>query len=144
MINLTLELTVNKSELQQGRVEVEAVLRNAGEVGITFLPWNTPFEKSVNGNFYAVALIDGEQIKVQDYVGRMVKRRAPETSDYLKISPGESIVNQQDITKSYNFCAGEHYKIAFSGDLYDSVYSEIPILTEPIEFATGISFPSCQ
>lgn len=132
-MSLQLSLSVDQAELLTGKVILEPKLSNFTQANVVFLPWNTPFEPSLNGDFFKITHLVGA-LQPLEYQGLMVKRAAPQTEDYLLIEAGGSLTNRLDITKSYTFCNGVDYKLEFKGVFYTPENRQIDVGLASLEF----------
>jgi hypothetical protein len=140
---LILTLSIDPQSIALGNVVLQASLHNQSSAEVSFLPWNTPFDSSVNGNFLKV--VDGSDAADAElsYVGRMVKRAAPISTDYLSLTDGELLKNNLDLTKSYNFCNDSKYIIEFVGWFYSDAFVPIKFESNAVEFETSQAFGAC-
>lgn len=130
---MILIIDIDRSALEDGRVILLSQLENISENKIRFLPWNTPFDSSVNGDFLRIRTLD-EPSSDLNYTGRMVKRAAPVDSDYLSIAPGEILRASLEVTNSYDFCDLTGYILEFSGAFYSIDGHSITVALEPLGF----------
>jgi len=73
-------------------------IRNNGQSAVSFLPWGTPWEGSFSRSLFDIESA-GRKI---EYIGPMIKRRAPSPVDYVEIQPGMSRLIELDISSAYN------------------------------------------
>ncbi len=138
---LLVSLDVDKSVLPQGRVVVRASMSNKSEEGVTFLPWNTPFESQITGPGFIVIRSDsGEEVP---YVGPMVKRRAPSSADYVTLDVGQVLTNSVDITQAFEFCADVSYEIKPKPHLFDADYQDVSFFSDAVVISLGSAFEPC-
>ena len=129
-----LKLSINQENLAKGVIILEAELINYSDEEITFLPWNTPLEGRMLGDYLSVTeKSNGARLA---YQGLMVKRAAPTDADYVSLKSGESISGSVVISNSYPFCANTDYVLAFDSQLYSFDAAPIEISSEQIEFKT--------
>lgn len=88
-------------------IEIEVSLINSGNQGIDFLSWNTPFDPGGSGNFFSVHR-DGEPVV---FLGRMIKRSAPEASDYQNLAPGAAIHARINLGTLYDLTQTGEYRL---------------------------------
>lgn len=88
-------------------IEIEVSLINSGDQGIDFLPWNTPFDPGGSGNFFTVHR-DGGPVA---FLGRMIKRSAPEASDYQNLAPGATIHARINLGTFYDLTQTGEYRL---------------------------------
>jgi hypothetical protein len=110
---LTLELNLDNAALAKGKVVLMATLTNNGKDAVVFLPWNTPMEGKLRGDYLTV--LEMPSGKRLDYQGLMIKRMAPKESDFITLGVGESLQQVTDITRGYNFCSHTEYALQFDG-----------------------------
>lgn len=138
---LILTMSIDSTAQEQGKVILTSTLVNDLEYPVELLPWNTPFDISVNGNFLSV--VDKATDEKLSYLGRLIKRLPPNQSDYLRLNPGEGMSNDLDISNSYHFCANGRYVLSVSGSLYDRDSKVLPLKTKSVEMALGNAFKAC-
>lgn len=86
------------------------------------------------------------------YVGRLVKRPAPTSADFIRLAPGKSIQGKTELSRHYDLLDGGEYMIAFRMDLgagqhtavrrpTDEVYSEAVAVWRdaPVRVKTDLS-----
>jgi hypothetical protein len=133
-------LRVRSDGLRSGTVVLESVLNNQSEEAISILPWNTPFDAQLSGSFLKIVNTRGEALP---YLGRMAKRKAATSSDYIAIKPMAKISGRLDITESYKFCAGNTYNITFSGVFFQPNFQVLKVLDKPTTFTANARFFKC-
>ena len=139
--SLMLDLAIEKESLGLGKLILLATLKNRSAKEITFLPWGSPFEKSVTADFLTIIDLNiGVELQ---YQGLMVKRLPPEHSDYLIIAANRSIQNTIDISSSYTFCAQQRITLSFSNDLFSEKMLLIQVNANSIEIQLPDTFPAC-
>ncbi len=95
-------------------VGLRFTLTNTSGDTLSLLEWHTPLE-GFNSDMFRVER-DGEPIL---YVGRTVKRGAPEAGDYLTLAPGESVSEVVDLAQAYALYEQGDYSVAFVSRVYD-------------------------
>ncbi len=86
----------------------------------------TPLE-GLLGDIFRVAR-NGEAL---DYVGSVVRRRAPTREDYVAIEPGDSLSAEVEISQVYDFSKSGEYKVAFDSRIRDFSWQEESLPTNP-------------
>ena len=129
-----LKLSINQESLTKALVILDAELINHSDREISFLPWNTPLEGRILGDY--LSIVDKGNGMRLGYQGLVVKRAVPTEADYVSLKPGESISGSVDISSSYRFCADIHYVLAFDSQFYSFDAAPLEIRSEPIEFTT--------
>jgi len=138
---LRLKLTIDDASLINGKVVIHSELVNNLNESVTFLPWNTPIDKAVKGDF--LFIVDSTSLEKVSYQGILVKTWPAGPSDYLNLDSGATLENSLDISKSYKFCADSQYTLAFSGVLLDGNGNELPFEANEIEFQLESAFEQC-
>ena len=121
-------------------VKVRFTLTNISSEGFFLLKWFTPLE-GLAGDIFQVQR-DGVDLP---YVGKMVKRGAPVSEDYVWIDAGGSVSAEVDLAEGYEFSQAGQYTLQFRsprlshtattpGEQADSVdeLEMIPIPSEPV------------
>ena len=80
----------------------EFTLQNNTENDVWLLSWYTPFEGFLS-NLFIIIDSTGKQL---GYEGRLVKRSAPASEDYIKLSAKEKNTIQLDLTQGYQLPEG--------------------------------------
>lgn len=138
---LMLDLSIDQASLASGKFILRANLNNTSAKVVSFLPWANPFEANVTADFLTIIDLDtGVELR---YRGIMVKRMPPKPSDYLTVSPQQSIENQVDLTSSYNFCAKQRLKVTFIGGLYGRHFQLLEVDVNSLEVLLVDNFPAC-
>ena len=89
-------------------MQVLFFLENRTEQSIEVLPWNTPLERFISADLFAVTRSDDERLP---YVGRVVKRAAPTATDYLAIAAGEKREHVVTVSQAYDAREAGEYRI---------------------------------
>ncbi len=92
-------------------VEVTFNLTNTSDRALHLLKWNLPFD-GVEGNYFDVVR-NGERVP---YLGRIFKRAAPAASDYLVLSPGQSLSTVVELSAYYDMQYTGEYSVRFRGE----------------------------
>ncbi|HHL19158.1 MAG TPA: peptidase M35 [Thiothrix sp.] len=88
-------------------------LTNITSEPVTFLKWETPLENDFTGDMFAVHL-EGQKIR---YIGKLVKRAAPQENDFITLAAGESISGVIDLADGYAIENEGNYTLAFNKHL---------------------------
>jgi peptidyl-Lys metalloendopeptidase len=88
-------------------------LTNTTSEPITFLKWETPLENDFTGDMLAVHL-EGKKIR---YIGKLVKRAAPQENDFITLAAGEHISGMVDLADGYAIESEGRYTLAFNKHL---------------------------
>jgi peptidyl-Lys metalloendopeptidase len=83
-------------------------LTNNSNETVNVLKWNTPLE-GINNDLFRIEK-DG---KPAIYLGRMVKRGAPEPEDYITIEPNSSVSVEVDLTEYYDISEPGQYDVRY-------------------------------
>lgn len=134
MPKLSLQLEIDAARLGEGEIILLARLTNNGGQAIEFLPWNTPLEGRLMGDYLTV--MDQGSGKRLEYRGRMVKRAAPTGADYVTVAPGAAVLGATDLTASYNFCGNTGYTISADPVLNSKSAEPIAVSGNPVRFVT--------
>lgn len=112
--HLTYSLTVPETVPSGQPVTVGFELENRSPAPVWVLAWNTPLEGMMNDIFRVER--DGAEVP---YEGPMVKRGNPSGSDYVRLSPGESVSAEVDLARGYDVSKPGSYRVDFRGRLHD-------------------------
>jgi hypothetical protein len=102
-------------------VPLKFEILNRSKKPVNVLIWNTPME-GFFGRYLRVIGPSGEL----DYGGAMMKRGAPERSDYARIKAGGSISKTVNLAEVFKFSAGEDYRVEFIGPIFDATTEKVP------------------
>ena len=103
------EITVELEQTRSGSPVILFTLRNATQVPMKILRWNTPLEGVFTHRMFDVRL-DGKPVK---YIGKQVKRLAPGEDAYLELPAGESIAVKLDLSTGYDLAVPGSYAVTF-------------------------------
>jgi peptidyl-Lys metalloendopeptidase len=103
------------SFLSDNAVNVSVKITNRSKESVTLLKWKTPLE-AIGDNLFSVTL-DGKEIS---YLGPDVKRGIPIESDYIILSPKESISKVVNLADYYDLSITGNYQIKYSTSIYES------------------------
>lgn len=93
-------------------VVVRFTLTNTTGAPITILKWHTPLE-GFDSDMFDVER-DGRRVL---YIGREVKRGAPEPEDYLTIQAGSSVSAEIDLSKGYALSEAGGYRARYRSEI---------------------------
>lgn len=119
--DLRCRMAVPKTVLVGGAVPLKFEISNHSKKAVNVLTWNTPMEGFL-GRFLRVTGSNGEL----EYGGPMMKRGAPERSDYARIKAGASIGKTVDLAEVFKFSAGAVYRVEFIGQIFDVTNAKVP------------------
>ena len=88
-------------------MQVLFFLENRTGQSIEVLPWNTPLERFISADIFAVTRSE-ERLP---YAGRVVKRAAPSATDYLTIAAGEKREHVVTVSQAYDVREAGEYRI---------------------------------
>jgi len=128
-----------------GTVNTRFTLTNTSSEGLFVLKWFTPLE-GLAGDIFQIER-DGAELP---YVGKLVKRGAPTSDDYVWIDAGGSISAEVDLAEGYDFSQAGEYTVQFrsprlshtartSGEQADSLdeLEVVPIQSDPVSVTVG-------
>lgn len=93
-----------------GTPSLEFDLKNGGDTSLFFLPWGTPWEDGVTRELLRISQA-GARVP---YQGPVVKRRAPEQTDYVEIPANSSIRSTLDLSDYYSLTGTAELGITYS------------------------------
>ena len=120
-VELTCRMTVPKTLLSRDTVPLKFEILNPRKKVVHVLIWNTPIE-GFFGRYLRVTGPNGEL----EYGGAMMKRGAPERSDYARIMAGGSISKTINLAEVFKFSAGADYRVEFIGPIFDATTAKVP------------------
>lgn len=91
------------------RADVNFVLLNNSTETVQILPWNSAWEGWM-GRFISIS-VDGNPLH---YQGPMIKRGSPKPSDFVPMTPQESLNKTLNLKNVYKLIPG-HYQIEYTG-----------------------------
>ena len=106
-----------------GPVMVSFVLRNRSARAVSILDWQTPLEGLLGDIFEIVPASGGKEL---EYRGPMVKRRAPQGDDYVRIPPKGELSGRVDAAAAYDLSRPGRYTLTFRGSILDLVEGADP------------------
>ncbi len=121
MVDLNCRMTVPKTVLARDTVPLKFEISNRSKKAVNVLIWNTPME-GFFGRYLRVIGPSGEL----EYGGAMIKRGAPERSDYALIRAGGSVSKTVNLAEVFKFSAGEDYRVEFIGPIFDATTEKVP------------------
>lgn len=120
-----LEVAPRASEGDPIVLNINISISNKAQDDLRILKWATPLE--TDGS---TSLVVGSEKGSAEYVGKLVRRRAPREEDFLVVHAGETVSRQYDISQNYFF--------RFDGDYTVSLikgWFEVAVGNEPLVFA---------
>lgn len=99
------------SKAAAGSGTVTFTIANDSATALHVLRWQTPLD-GVDSDLFDVRL-DGQPVR---YVGRMVKRPAPQAADYAELKPGEARTVEVDLSAYYDMRKSGQYSVQYRGD----------------------------
>jgi len=110
----------SNSPVEAGQpVLVEFALINPAGRPVYVLRRHTPLE-GIFDDIFRVRR-DG---KILPYIGPMLKRAAPKRDDYLAILPGDSLSNEVDLARAYDFSEPGEYTVSLQSLIRDYSWQE--------------------
>ncbi|MFT5261272.1 MAG: peptidyl-Lys metalloendopeptidase [Saprospiraceae bacterium] len=85
------------------------------DLTIRFVRWHTPLEGTFTKDIFLVTLNGA----IQSYQGRVLRRRPPQSSDYITLNPGEKVSTAIDLSGVYDMTQSGSYRIQFRSNLLD-------------------------
>ena len=127
--NVNLQIAMNM-DTSGGHAIVHVTWKNTSEtVTYLFEPWQLFRSRLMEGSLLGISQ-DGQKV---NFLGPMVKRRASDEKDLVRLAPGQSLQAQQDITTQYKFAEGTH--------VYSMIYSAFVQVSSPEKYITVHSPP---
>ena len=111
---LECRLTAPASAPAGGPLLVRFTLKNRSSRPLSVLTWQTPLE-GLLGDVFRVIPLGGEALP---YLGPMVKRKAPEGEEYVRLAPGGEASEEVDLAAAYELTPGR-YSVSFVGRILD-------------------------
>ncbi len=106
---LETRIAIDKTSLTTAdEVMVRFSLTNSGDARARVLRWETPVF-GVDADLFEVAL-NGEPVA---YLGRLVKRPAPQATDYVGLEPGETVSVPVPLSSLYDFSRPGEYTVRY-------------------------------
>ena len=106
---ITVTVTPEQPALGKGDdVNVTVTLTNTGSTPQRLLKWRTPFVPAEHSLFSITR--DGLPVR---YLGRHVKRAAPQEADYVVLAPGESRSARVELSKLYDMQVTGAYSVRY-------------------------------
>ncbi|MEO6324975.1 MAG: protease [Thermoanaerobaculia bacterium] len=116
-------LEADRTHAAGAPVRVTFFLRNRSARAVSILDWQTPLEGLLGDIFQILPATGGEPLP---YQGPMVKRRAPQSDEYVRISPKGEVSGSVDAAAAYDLTRPGRYTITFRGTLLDVVSGAAP------------------
>lgn len=113
--SLSVDLKLNSQKYKaKDRQDLKFTLTNNSNERVNVLKWQTPLEGIKNDMFWVK-----RQDEVAVYLGKLVKRSAPKTQDYITLDPKESVSTNIDISEIYDISKSGNYTIEFDSQVLD-------------------------
>ena len=109
--NNSIQVEMLKSKQQTNNGTVTLVLTNSSNHQIKVLTWNSPLEKTLHSNLFAVKY----NKKAIKYTGKLVKRTPPKESDYTTFEAHEKRIVSIKLPNYYTMDKKGNYSIEFRG-----------------------------
>ena len=118
-------------------ITIAFTLTNTGAGSARILRWQTPLA-GIEADIFAVT-VDGEPVP---YVGRLIKRAAPEAEDWVELGPGQSVSAAFDLSSAYDMTRRGEYAVRYRTELQSTSDTEPPELPAGGEEAPEHPFES--
>ena len=109
---------VNAKAKATDRLDVNFTVTNNSSDDVHVLTWLTPLEE-FNSEVFLVTR-NGEKV---EYIGRLVKRGAPDSKDYITLKPGKSSSNLLNLADAYAMYEPGDYQVSLHPDVEVQDYS---------------------
>lgn len=108
-------LTVERAEVgAEDPITLRFSLTNTTDKPLNVLKWHTPLEGFTSDMFQV--MLNGKRVK---YIGRLVKRGAPRSEDYVAVPPGTTVSVPVDLAEAYAIYDIGDYNVSFKSELFD-------------------------
>ncbi len=99
--------------------DVSVTLTNVGDQPLSILTWDTPFEDTLSHNVFQVTSSEKALpfTNLAPYIGRHVKRRAPEGDSYFVLAAGESKTADVNLSQYYKIDDPGVHAVRFNGHI---------------------------
>jgi hypothetical protein len=108
-VSLTLTMEIDSTISEGERWMANFQIRNNGLSVVSLLPWGTPWEGAFSRSLFSIESAG----HIIEYIGPMIKRRAPSPLDYIDIRPGMSRLVELDISSAYSLENNGDYKLRY-------------------------------
>ena len=108
-VQVRLDATSKSSDVGSGKLAF--TVSNESSAPMHVLRWQTPLD-GVDSDMFDVQL-NGESVT---YIGRFVKRPAPQSADYIELKPGEARSVDVDLSAYYDMRKGGQYTVQYRRD----------------------------
>ena len=105
-------IPTNSKVARTQNVEVTLQYNNTGPSTLYIYNWLLP-QQTLDDPIFKVTR-DGKPVQ---YIGKLVKRRAPTAGDVVSLAPGKVIKTLVDLSSAYNMSESDSYTIDFNMDL---------------------------
>lgn len=113
--DLSTSLSMERSEFgASDDLRIQFTLTNNSQQAVNVLRWHTPLE-GFNTDMFEVEQ-NGESV---EYIGRVVKRGAPQPEDYVEIQPGQSVSAEVDLDDGYRIYEAATYSVQLQSQIVD-------------------------
>lgn len=123
------------------QIMVAVTYKNTSSQTISFIKWGTALEGRIDGDFLSI-YFEGSKLP---YVGRIYKRAAPTSSDYISLQPNQQVSATVDLLTGYRLDYAGDYSVspnALGQAVFKSVSPTIKLLADrPIFFTVKKQTP---
>ena len=128
LARLSANLELNSRQFKASdRQIVKFTLTNNSNESVNVLKWETPLE-GINDDMFWVK----KEEDVAVYLGRIMKRAAPEPEDYVTLDPKESISTDFDLSEVYDISKSGNYTVEYDSHILDIGTEEPKTLAEKV------------
>ncbi|MFK7863753.1 MAG: hypothetical protein AB8B95_05940 [Pseudohongiellaceae bacterium] len=126
--DISIALTLRRKIAANGasNFNVELLIENASSKPLMLLPWGTPWEEQLARNIFTIS-VAGKKV---EYKGPIIKRRAPESGDYVEIAPKEILAATLDLSRYYELRAAETAQVTYVQRSLSALVENEPIFIE--------------
>lgn len=108
---LAVRLDAPAAKADFGSGKLTFTIANDAAAPLHVLRWQTPLD-GVDTDLFDVS-VDGQPVR---YIGRLVKRAAPQAADYIELKPGEARTVEVDLSAYYDMRKGGQYSVQYRRD----------------------------
>ncbi|MEO6688289.1 MAG: M35 family metallo-endopeptidase [Dokdonella sp.] len=109
--NVQVRLDATNKSSDAGSGKLAFTVSNESSAPMHLLRWQTPLD-GVDSDMFDVQF-NGESVS---YIGRLVKRPAPQAADYIELKPGEARSVEVDLSSYYDMHQGGQYTVQYRRD----------------------------
>jgi peptidyl-Lys metalloendopeptidase len=114
---VAVELSLGTTSLSaKDDVQVTVTLTNVSRHSVRLLKWNTPVD-GIEEPLFTVTR-DGEAVA---FIGRHIKRPAPQAGDYVQLASGESLTRTVSLAGSYDLSKTGSYSLRYAEESHSGV-----------------------